>query len=175
MANDEANQDLDQGEEKPSKKKLLIVVGLVMVLLIVGTVVGYFFLYDGATADEQAGEQADAQQQTDQSELEKGPAHYVKLDPVFVVNLPGNPSLLQVGISVRVNADEMIEFIKSNDPMLRHHLLNLLQRMDAKTLQERAAKESLQAEMLNEINRIAKELEGPGEVKALYFTSFVMQ
>ncbi len=95
--------------------------------------------------------------------------------PVFVVNLPGRPSLLQVGVNVRVTSDQMVEFIKHNDPMLRHHLLNLLQRQDAKSLQERSAKEALQVEMLNEINRIAKELSAPGEVDALYFTSFVMQ
>ncbi len=62
-----------------------------------------------------------------------------------------------------------------DDPMIRHHLLNLLQTQDAKLLKTREAKEALQTEMLNELNRIVKELSGPGEVEALYFTSFVMQ
>jgi flagellar FliL protein len=74
-----------------------------------------------------------------------------------------------------VYGDPMAEFIKHNDPMLRHHLINLLQSKDAATLRERAAKEALQAQMLDEVNRIVDELSGPGQVDALYFTSFVMQ
>ncbi|MEW8470293.1 MAG: flagellar basal body-associated FliL family protein, partial [Candidatus Thiodiazotropha sp.] len=46
---------------------------------------------------------------------------------------------------------------------------------DAKALKARATKEALQSEMLQELNRVVTELQGPGEVEALYFTSFVMQ
>jgi flagellar FliL protein len=176
MAKDVENVDLDLGEEKPSKKKLLIIVALVALLLIGGGVAAYFILYSGVPTDQAATleEGADAQQ-ADTAEVENGPALYVEMAPVFVVNLPGQPSLLQVGINVRVTSDQMVEFIKYNDPMLRHHLLNLLQRQDAKLLQERTTKETLQAELLSEINRIAKELSAPGKVDALYFSSFVMQ
>ncbi|MGD8930950.1 MAG: flagellar basal body-associated FliL family protein, partial [Chromatiales bacterium] len=106
---------------------------------------------------------------------EEGPAQYVKMEPVFVINLPGKPSLLQVGVSLRVFSDQMVEFIKHNDPMLRHHLINLMQSQEAAKLRDRSAKETLQTEMLDEINRIVEELSGPGQVDALYFTSFVMQ
>jgi flagellar FliL protein len=97
------------------------------------------------------------------------------MEPVFVINLPGKPSLLQVGVSLRVFSDQMVEFIKHNDPMLRHHLINLMQSQEAAKLRDRSAKETLQTEMLDEINRIVEELSGPGQVDALYFTSFVMQ
>ena len=174
MANEDENDDLDLGEERPSKKKLLIIIALIVFLLIGGGLAAYFILFTG-TDENATEEQGDEDSQADKSETAKGPALYVKMEPVFVINLPGQPSLLQVGVSVRVSSDQMVEFVKHNDPMLRHHLINLLQNKDAASLHDRSAKDALQAEMLAEVNRIVTELSGPGQVDALYFTSFVMQ
>ena len=173
MANEIENDDLDLGEEKPSKKKLLIIIALIVLLLIGGAVAAYILLYTGS--DQTAPAPAEQQTQAESAESEKGPAQYVEMEPVFVINLPGQPSLLQVGVSLRVFGDQMVEFVKHNDPMLRHHLINLLQTQDAAKLKERSAKQALQTEMLHEVNRIVTELSGPGQVDALYFTSFVMQ
>ena len=171
MANDDENDNLELGEAKTGKKKLLIIIALAILLLIGGGTAVYFVLYSGT---DQATE-VDQETQADAGESEQGPALYVKMEPVFVINLPGQPSLLQLGVSLRVSDEEMAEFISHNDPMLRHHLINLLQNKQAASLKDRAAKEALQAEMLQEINRIVTELSGPGQVDALYFTSFVMQ
>ena len=169
MANQEATEDLDLGEERTSKKKLIIIIAIVAVVLLGGGVAAYFLLFSGGAAEEEsASEQAE-------TAVEQGPAQYHDLAPPFVVNLPGQPSLLQVGVNVRVTSDEMRKFLSHNDPMIRHHLLNLLQAKEAKSLKGRPAKETLQREMLDELNRIVKELSGPGEVDALFFTSFVMQ
>jgi flagellar protein FliL len=170
MANEKEAEDLDLGKEKPGKSKLIIIIAAVAVLLIGGGAAAYFLLF---TADEEpqtaeAGAEDDAQK-------DQEPAQYLSLDPAFVVTLPGKPSLLQVGISVRFSGDELAGFITHNDPMIRHNLLNLLSGVDAKALKERAAKESLQQRLLDETNRILKDLKAPGQVDALYFTSFVMQ
>jgi flagellar FliL protein len=174
MAKDTAKEDLDLGEEKSGKSKLIIIIAVV-VLLLVGGGVAAFFLLGGEEEETSEGEAAAEAEVSESTAVEKGPAQYHDMDPAFVINLSGKPSLLQVGINVRVTSDAMVEFLDHNDPMIRHHLLNLLQAVDAKALQERAAKEALQAQLLDEINRIVKELSGPGEVEALFFTSFVMQ
>jgi flagellar FliL protein len=175
MAN-EANEDLDLGEEKSGKKKLIIIIAIVALLLMGGGAAAYFLLSAGdETTASSSEEGSEKEQQSAADEVEKGPAQYHSMEPVFVVTLPGHPSLLQVGVNVRVTSDQMLEFLKHNDPMLRHHLLNLLQAKDASALKKRQAKEALQTEMLTEINRVVNELSGPGEVDALYFTSFVMQ
>jgi flagellar FliL protein len=171
MANEKEAEDLDLGEEKPGKTKLIIIISAAALLLIGGGVASYFLLFSG---DEEAAEDA-TEQVDEEAQVERGPVQYLALDPVFVVTLPGRPSLLQVGVSVRFTGDELAEFIKHNDPMIRHNLLNLLSTVDAKALKKRAAKESLQQSMLKELNRILKELSAPGQVDALYFTSFVMQ
>ncbi len=164
----EPAEDLDLGEEKKGKSKLIIIIAIA-VLLLVGAGVGVFFLLSGG--DEPEDESKEASQET----VEKGPAQYLDFKPPFVVNLPGKPSLLQVGMSVRVYSEPLAEFIRHNDPMIRHHLLNLLSSKDAATLKTREAKEALQAEILQELNKVVKELKGPGEVDGVFFTSFVMQ
>ncbi|MBT2969309.1 MAG: flagellar biosynthesis protein FliL [gamma proteobacterium symbiont of Ctena orbiculata] len=172
MADEQAAEELDLGEEKSGKSKLIIIIAIVAVLLIGGGVAAYFLLMGG---DEATDEEGTASEQTAEAEVEQGPPQYIDMKPPFVVNLPGKPSLLQIGVSVRVRSDEMAEFIKHNDPMIRHNLLNLLSGADAKALKARETKERLQSEMLQELNRVVTELQGPGEVEALYFTSFVMQ
>ena len=174
MANQATNQDLDLGEEKPSKKKLIIIIAIVALLLIGGGVAAYFLMAGGDRTDTTENDSGEVQEKTETT-IEKGPARYYAMDPVFVVNLPGKPSLLQVGVNVRITSGQMLEFLKHNDPMIRHYLLNLLQSKEASKLAGREAKEALQVEMLDEINRIVKEMSAPGEVDALYFTSFVMQ
>ncbi len=171
MANEKAAEDLDLGEEKSGKSKLIIIISAVALLLIGGGVAAYFLL---SGADDEAGA-AVGEQAAGAAEADKEPVQYLPLDPPFVVTLPGRPSLLQVGVSVRFYGVELEEFVKHNDPMIRHNLLNLLSAVDAQQLKQRAAKESLQQSMLDELNRILKELKAPGQVEALYFTSFVMQ
>ena len=171
MANDKEAEDLDLGEEKSGKSKLIIIITVVAVLLI-GAGVAAFFLLSG---DEEAVESETAEQTEDDADAAKGPVQYLALDPPFVVTLPGRPSLLQVGVSVRFSSAELEAFVKHNDPMIRHNLLNLLSTVDAEALKQRSAKESLQQGMLDELNRILKELQAPAQVEALFFTSFVMQ
>ena len=169
MADEQADEELDLGEEKSSKSKLIIIIAIAAVLLIGGGAAAYFLLSSGET------EEGGAEESEAAAEVEKGPAQYLDFKPPFVVNLPGRPSLLQIGVSVRVYSEPMAEFIRHNDPMIRHHMLNLLSTKEAKTLKTREAKEALQAEMLQALNKVVKELEGPGEVDGVFFTSFVMQ
>ncbi|MEW8470968.1 MAG: flagellar biosynthesis protein FliL, partial [Candidatus Thiodiazotropha sp.] len=112
MANEQAAEELDLGEEKSGKSKLIIIIAIVAVLLIGGGVAAYFLLMGG---DEATDEGEAASEQTAEAEVEQGPPHYIDMKTPFVVNLPGKPSLLQIGVSVRVRSDEMAEFIKHND------------------------------------------------------------
>jgi len=172
MAKENATEDLDLGEEKKGKSKLIIIIAAVVLLLVGGGLAAYFLLFAG---DEQTQEIAGQEAAAPAEAASKGPAIYLALDPPFVVTLPGHPRLLQVGVSVRVSSEQIGEFVSHNDPMIRHNLLNLLSTVDATALKARSAKVGLQKRMLDELNRILKELQAPGQVDALYFTSFVMQ
>jgi flagellar protein FliL len=185
MAEKQAEEDLDLGEEKPgaSKGKLMIIIGAAVLVLALGGGAAWFFM----SGDEEAGAETAESEQADgdkkdaeeekEEEKEKGPAMYHSLSPVFVANLPpgSGAKMLQVGVDVMMRSPELLDFIKLNDPMIRHKLLDLFSTQDAKALRKRDGKEKLQAEALEMIQKIVKEQDGPGKVEALYFTSFVMQ
>lgn len=195
--NDESFDDeLDLGAEKAPKpwKKIIVIVVGVLLLLGVGAGATYYMVSPSGdtkakgeeqaeTQDENAGEDEDEGKDESESEdegesqEEKGEAVYHSLEPVFVVNLPpgGRAKMLQIGVEVMTRSAELAEFLKHNDPMLRHNLLKLFSTRKGPELADRVGKEKLQEDVLAELQRIVEEQDGPGEVEAVYFTSFVMQ
>jgi flagellar FliL protein len=176
MAEEKLEEDLDLGieQEGGSKKKLIIVIaGAVLLLVLIGFG-AWLFLGGDEEGESAEGEQAQVEEE---AEEEKLPPIYHSLDPVFVVNLPpgGDARMLQVGVDVMLRNPELLEFIKHNDPMIRHQLLNIFSSQDAAKLRKRAGKEKLQSEVLAELKKIVKKQGGPGEIEAVFFTSFVMQ
>jgi flagellar FliL protein len=178
MVDERLDEDLDLGIEKEggSKKKLIIIIAAVVLVLLLGGGAAWFFL----SGDEEGAEvdTAEAQQQQEEkADAEKLPPLYHTLQPVFVVNLPpgGDAKMLQVGVNIMVRQPELVDFLKLNDPMIRHQLLNIFSVQESATLRDRAGKEKLQAEVLAEIQRIVNENGGPGEIEGVFFSSFVMQ
>ena len=175
MADEKQDDDeLDLGNEKgPGKKKLIIVGGAVFLLINIAVGV-YFFLLSG---DDEA--PVDGEEVVEEvSDEELGPTFYHAFEPNLVVNLESAPSMLQVGLQVRVRGEAMLEFLKHNDPMIRHQFLSLLGVQDGKKLKKRANKEKLQQALLLELRRVVTELSGPDPEKSIediYFVSFVTQ
>jgi len=174
--NDESLDDeLDLGVEKaPTPWKKILIIGAAILLLIgVGGGITYFLV---APSEETKSENV----ADDKAEVEeKGPAIYHNFKPVFVVNLsPGGKrkaKMLQIDVQALMYSEELMDFLKHNDPMIRHHLLQLFGSRAASDLANREGKEKLQKDVLEELQRIVKEQGGPGSVEAVFFTSFVMQ
>lgn len=180
MAEEELEEDLDLGEEKEggSKKKLIIIGGAALLVLILAGGGAWFFLSgDDATPETAETEQSEGENKKADEDVEKGPAMYHNLKPLFVVNLPkdSGAKMMQIGVDVMVRSPELLEFIQTNDPMIRHQLLNLFSTQDASSLRKRSGKEKLQEEVKAAIQKIVTDQGGPGEIEAVYFTSFVMQ
>jgi flagellar FliL protein len=183
MAEEELEEDLDLGEEQEggSNKKLIIIGGAVLLVLILVGGGAWFFLSgdDSATPETAQTEDAGGDEKSDGEEKaeEKGPAMYHSLKPVFVVNLPpgSGAKMMQIGVDVMMRSPELLQFIQSNDPMIRHQLLNLFSTQDATKLRKRSGKEKLQEEVKSAIQKIVTDQGGPGKIEAVYFTSFVMQ
>ncbi|VAX10865.1 hypothetical protein MNBD_GAMMA26-784 [hydrothermal vent metagenome] len=177
--NDEAlNDELDLGVETtpaPWKKILLIVSGIVL-LLAIGGGGAYFMFAPGTEQTDDEGETTEEQTAAEEA-VERGPAFYHDLKPVFVVNLTpgGHEKMLQVGVQVLTRSETLVEFLDRNDPMIRHNLLKLFSTRQSSELADRAGKEELQAGLQVELQRIIDEQGGEGTVEAVFFTSFVMQ
>ncbi len=180
--NDESLDDeLDLGVEKAPKpwKKILIIVLAVLLLVGAGAGLSYFLL---APSDEEKSQQAEQSGETEKAEEEteeKGPAIYRDFKPLFVVNLSpdgkGRSKMLQIGVQALTHSEELVEFLKHNDPMIRHHLLKLFGSRTVPDLANRKGKEKLQADVLKELQRIVDEQGSTGTIEAIFFTSFVMQ
>ncbi len=170
MAKKSPEEDLDLGiEQEPRSKKLIIIIAVALLVLI-GTGVGvWWFLLSGD--EEQVAEESVEEEKV------KQPAIYLPMEPAFVINLPAGSKakLLQASIQVMSRGQETIDFIKHNDPMIRHNLLNLIGSHKDEELSTRDGKEKLQEEVKIALNKIIIDQGGSGEIEAVYFTSFVMQ
>ena len=175
MADDNKDIEGDEAKGGGGKKKLIIIVAVVAVLLIGGGVAAFFLLGGEDEAEQGAATEEVVEQETEA--VEEGEPLYVDMAPQFVVNLPpGGPAkMLQVGITVLTRHAEVNDFITTNDPMLRHHLIDLLEEQDGKALLTLEGKEALQTAIQELLSKKLEEYKVPGEIKGVYFTEFVLQ
>lgn len=165
-----ADDEKDIAEDGGGAKKKLIILGAAALVLLIGVGVALVLLLGGGDDAEETGEEA-------APVVEESDPVYIKLEPVFVVNLPaGGPAgMLQVAIQVMTRHPSVVDTLRENDPMIRHHLLNLLEQQDGNRLLTLEGKEALQAAVRELIGEQLAALDEPGEVANVYFTQFVMQ
>ena len=162
MADD---KDVAEQAQGGGRKKLIIIIAAVLVLLLAAAGAAYFLL---ANDDAETGAAA---------EVEKPHPLYLKLDPAFVVNLPpgGSVKVLQISIEVMTRTPTVIETLEANEPMVRHHVLNLLEQQQAADLMTLEGREALQQAVLDLLTEKLDSLKEPGAVEGVFFTQFVMQ
>jgi len=166
-----------EADAKPAKssKKLIVIIAAVVVLL--GGGAGAWFAFGGK--GKEAGDGKGKGEHSKEAAKEvKLPAQFVALDPPFVVNFePGaSARFLQVAVQLMTRNPEMLEFLKSNVPIIRNDLLLLFGGKKTDEVSTPEGKEALRAASLEAVRKII-EMEGkkPEELEAVYFTSFVMQ
>ena len=153
-------------------RKRLIIIAAGMLLLLGAGGAAYFVL------DSERPVLADEEEAASEPvAVEEGEPVYHSFDPAFVVSLPpGGPAgMLQIGIDVMTRTPGVAETLKANDPMLRHHMLNLLEAQQANDLMTIDGKKALQQEIHALLSEKLKELDQPGEIKGVFFTQLVMQ
>jgi flagellar FliL protein len=167
---DDPDVEIEQTEEGGRKK--LILIGAIALVLLLGGGAAAYFVFGGS---EESAEEAE--QVAEPAEPEGEPTYH-KLDPVFVVNLPpgGRAKMLQVGLQVYTRDPALVEHLERHEPMLRHHLFDVLSVQRADDLFERSGRERLQAALEDELREKLREA-GVAEprIGAVYFTQFVLQ
>ncbi len=174
------NEDLDLGEEgKGSKKKLIIIIVLALVLLGGGGGAAWFFLMGDEAPPE--GEQAATQKTTEEEEEEPADEHappiYHPFKPLFIVELPpgGKKKMLQLELQVLTHQAKVDAFLTTNDPMVRHHILNLLSEQTGEMLGSAEGKQQLRQAIIDKIKQLMKENGKRGEIDNVFFSQFVLQ
>jgi flagellar FliL protein len=166
-----AELEQEGGEEKKSPKKLIIIIVAALTLLAAGGAGTFFFLKGNSSVGEKA-EHVDEEEAAVQAEK-----FYFDMSKPIVVDFPKG-SVAQHGritISMLVEGEENIGVLKANEPMMRNNLLMLISAQDAAILNTREGKETLRKAVLDDVNAVLVKMAGKGQVKEIFFTSFVMQ
>lgn len=190
MAKDvKLDEEAEEGapvEKKGGAMKLIIIINAVVVLLLVAVVVAMFMLKGGDDKKDQdtevlTEEQADAQQTAEEDTAEEAAAPktpiYIPMNPPFVVNLENQEqiSFLQVEMEAMTYDPKVQEAMKVHASRIRSELLLLLGSKQYHEINNIEGKRKLSQDAIAVIQNILEETGTPGNVEALYFTSFVMQ
>lgn len=164
--------------KKTGKKKLFVILGIVVVLIIVGAIGGFFYL---------------RAQQAKAAKLASGdipPAHSEKHDappPAFLpldnftVNLTtdSDPHYLQLGLTLEISDPHAADSVKTYLPIIRSRILILLTSKSPEQINTLEGKKLLAKEIL-EITRshlpeLKEDPENNKGVRDVLFASFVIQ
>ncbi len=164
-----AERGQEGGEAKSSPKKLIIMIVAAIILLAAGGG-ATFFLMKG---DSSKGEKAEHHEEAVHAEM----LYFDMSSKPIVVDFPQGATAQhgRITLSILVEGAETIEVLKKNEPMIRNNLLMLVGAQDPSNLNTREGKEMLGKAMLDDISAVVVKMAGKGQVKEIFFTSFVMQ
>ncbi|WP_163339252.1 flagellar basal body-associated protein FliL [Desulfopila sp. IMCC35008] len=156
--------------EPESKKKLFIIIGTAVLVLILGAALAWFFLL--RTTDKQnntdPGEDVPIPKVSDETSI--GPMVDIK---EFIVNIISEDErhYVKAALTVELSSEAVKEEFNMRLPQARDAILLLVGNKTYEELQDLQGKKQLKAELMHKLNAILKS----GKVKAIYFTDFVVQ
>ena len=156
-------------EEKKSFPKLLFIIVGAVLLMAISAGMTFYFLKDGLSQSEN--EKTASEERVQKEEF------YFDMGKPLIVDFSKDSSirLIQISISFLVDEAEAVNALKKHEPMIRNNLLMMISAEGAEHLKTREGKEQLRSAMLQEASGILKKMAGKGQVKEVFFTSFVMQ
>ncbi len=175
MADKKKSEDAEVAVE-PKKKPILLFIIIGVVMLAVGAGGAFFFL--SSPSDDEAAIEAELEK-----EAEEGPKKpdtsmpddigVVKELPPFVVNLadPQARHFLKASISLELKDEESAELVDKLMPRIRNDVLMLFSSQTMEDIISQEGKVRLRDEIIARISHIL----GPGHLKNVYFTQFVVQ
>jgi flagellar protein FliL len=153
----------------PKSKKKWLIIALAAVVVLAGGGAAAFLLLGNKDAHKK---------EAAKEKAPPAPALYVALEPPFVVNFEGDQMVrfLQISVQIMTRKPEIVEVLKSNDPMIRNDLLLLFGNQKYDVLSTREGKEKLRSDALGVVKHVVQASGGKAEeIENVFFTSFVMQ
>jgi flagellar FliL protein len=162
----------------PSKLIVIVIAALVALVLLLGGGLGYFFLVKKGGDSAEGGQAVQAVSKNLDLD-EKGnllPPIYLELKPPLLANLTkGRFKMLQITLQVMTRQQAIQDFFKTNDPKIRHHVLNILNNQDGAGRLAREGKEQLLAEIQAKLVELVEQEGVQGKIAGVYFTKFTME
>lgn len=181
---DELEIDEEDVKPKTSKKMILLIVGLIVILIGAGVT-----FYMVATAPEEVEGEAEVVEGQDDSVKEKkkeeklnpeelpAPALYFNMEPEFVINLAqdSEQTYLVVKVSLMTRDESVMGVIEANYPLLRSLIIEILASQRSQDLRSFKGKKELKEVLLAEIQSFMKNEIGVVGVEQILFTHFIME
>lgn len=181
-----ADESAEGAPPKKSKKLLIIILAVVLLVVLGGGGAAYMLLKKGdhEDGDEEAAEETAKPKKKDKKKEAAAPV-FINLDP-FTVNLvpETGDQYLQVILSLELEDIAADQALKTLMPKIRNNITLLLSSKKASELLPKAGKESLAEALKEEINGVIEPptknkkgevVSAEGPVKAVLFTSFIIQ
>ncbi|MDP1665480.1 MAG: flagellar basal body-associated FliL family protein [Methylobacter sp.] len=166
-----AELEQESGEGKKSPKTLIIMIVAAVILLAAGGGVTFFLMKGDSSNGEKVEHGGEDEAAVHVEKL------YFDMSKPVVVDFPKGSTVKhgRITVSMLVEGAETIEVLKKNEPMIRNNLLMLIGAQDPASLNSREGKEMLGKAMLDDVTAVLVKMAGKGQVKQIFFTSFVMQ
>jgi flagellar FliL protein len=119
-----------------------------------------------------------AEDEKEQEESEAAVAvttSYYQVRPSLIANLASGGKYVRCDVQLMTNDDLFLEALQLHGPAIRHALLLLLSEQDGTKIKTQSGKEALRQKALTTIGKLMQELSGKNELKALFFTTFLVQ
>ncbi len=172
----EIEEEEAEGEEGGGGKSKMGLIGIVVVLLAVFAGGGYFaapYIQDMISRAE-----AEAETVEEPEPANTEPALFASLHPPLVINITdsyGESHFLQVTLEVMARDQDVINEVKNHSAVIRNSLILMYGSVDFESVVQRAGKEKMLSDALEEIREIVKRETGMTGIEAVYFTSLIIQ
>ncbi|PVV22815.1 MAG: flagellar basal body protein FliL [gamma proteobacterium symbiont of Ctena orbiculata] len=118
-----------------------------------------------------------AEDEKEKEEAEEAPPaiSYYQVKPSLIANLASGGKYIRCDVQLMTSDDLFLEDLNTHGPAIRHALLLLLSEQDGRDIKTSTGKEGLRKKALSTIGDLMQELSGKNELKALFFTTFLVQ
>ncbi|WP_348653066.1 flagellar basal body-associated protein FliL [uncultured Sulfurimonas sp.] len=179
MAETEAKEE-EEKEKKPKNMLMIIIIVVLVFIIIVGVLFAVFFLSDDAEPMQ------NMQQEQEKSQPKKrlSSSNYDRtrqLDDIgilypmdtFTVNLKSDSGrrFLKVGMSLELDGEELSLELDAKAPVLRDRIIRILTSKTLEEISSKKGKSKVSNEIIDTLNAMIKD----GDIRAIYFTEFVIQ
>ncbi|MDN3518286.1 flagellar basal body-associated FliL family protein [Aquisalimonas lutea] len=166
------------GQRGSSKLVVILLIGLIVVLLAVGTAAALYLTGIVGSGD---GDDEVAEEQTEgdgEDAAPQGPAQYMELEDAITVNIQrdnGRRAILQAQVQVMARDEKAFSAIESHMPVIRNNLISLFGDQSYESVASSEGKNALRQEARDEINAVLEEQGVDSRIEAVYFTRLVTQ
>lgn len=174
---EEEREESKEGEQKGKKSPVLLIVIVVVAVLLIVAIALFAFLLTGSEEQPQGGAKAAKGQMMQREGSARNP-DMANIGPMvemedFTVNLlnENGKRYLRTKLNLELDSEDLMPEIDKKIPVIRDIIIQILASKQVEEITTKDGKERLKDELVKVVNRALID----GQIKNIYFTTFVIQ